>query len=250
MAVVENEVELDEVEPVAEEVPVVDRERWAKGVATTEQRREERRAAAPPPGEAKTIEEVLARGRVTGTVAARPRRDILEALVAAGGSVEDDQGKAAVKIARALGKGEQGFAGLLKSMEREGLVGRWKSRDGSPAPKAKKTYRIFLLDPLVPQHVCEECDGKTYASSESLRKHREKKHRTTDLVRVEQAEAPAKSRSSMKGGAAALMPPMPQLGSNVTVFAQIVERDGTVKIGVRNEEGDYMTSVEGWRAVE
>lgn len=114
--------------------------RAEKAVATRKAALAARYAAAKPPGEARSIAEVLERtpGPITF-----PRRQVLEALVAANGFIDDGSGRAtAMLVEAAQRQGHPGgtISGLLRSMESDGQI----ARDGA----AKRTYRVRIVDPI------------------------------------------------------------------------------------------------------
>lgn len=114
-------------------------ERTARMVQGRKASIETRKSSAPKPGKATTVDEVLERG----TVATPQRRAVLETLVGLGGEVADQKSGLASTLLGDLmeraGLGRPG-GGLLRSMEDDHQIGR--------ETNGKRTYRVFLLDPI------------------------------------------------------------------------------------------------------
>lgn len=120
--------------------PVPEPTRAEKALASRKASLAARYAAAKPPGEARSISEVLE--RTPGPISS-PRRQVLEALVAANGFIDDGSGRAtAMLVEAAKRQGHPGgtISGLLRSMESDGQI----ARDGP----AKRTYRVRIVDPI------------------------------------------------------------------------------------------------------
>lgn len=191
-----------------------------------------RMAAATPPGQATTIQEVLDRSFDPGALT---RRRVLEALVRVGGRIDDPQSGQATAKLRAEGGlyniTQQAVSNALRDMTADKQIGK--------EAKGKRTFAIFLLDPIPP--------SASTAPEPKPEKAKAKKEPKTGKS-VAQNGRSAVAKNGRNGSAPAMTDaPLPRLGEGVQVFALILGDDGEVSVGVRSEEGaKWMAQVSGY----
>lgn len=200
--------------------------------AARREKAEARMASATPPGQATTIQEVLDRCAMP---TATTRRRVLEALVRVGGRIDDPQSGQATAKLRAEGGlynvTQQAVSNALRDMAADKQIGKEAT--------GKRTYSIFLLDPIPPS-------ASTAPEPKPEKAKAKKEPKAGKSVARNGRSAMAKGGRS--GSPPSMMEaPLPSLGEGVHVFALLLGDDGEVSIGVRDVNGaKWMTQVSGF----